>query len=210
MNITIFGATGDLGGACLKQALETGHKITVLVRTPEKLSDEMRQRITVVKGDALCADDIAEVIDDETQAILFAIGVDRHSPQNLCTDANRLIFDRIKGKAIRFIWCGGGSNLLEEDDLGFGARFVQKFAELFLAKRHNDKENQLKLLARNHEIDWLGLRPLQMKKGPQKAYRLGYDKFSPFSVIHFADCADAMIKMLDDDTWLRKVPIIQY
>lgn len=79
-----------------------------------------------------------------------------------------------------------------------------------MAWRHNDQENQFKLLAQNHEIDWLGVRPLQMKKGPKKAYRLGYNKFSPFSVIHFADCADDMIKMLIDDTWLRKVPIIQY
>ena len=41
-------------------------------------------------------------------------------------------------------------------------------------------------------------------------YRLGYDAFSGTSRIHFADCAHAMLGMLDDDTWIHEAPIIQY
>ena len=41
-------------------------------------------------------------------------------------------------------------------------------------------------------------------------YRLGYHAFSGLSKISFADCAHAMIRMLDDDTWLHKAPIVQY
>jgi putative NADH-flavin reductase len=50
-----------------------------------------------------------------------------------------------------------------------------------------------------------------MKSGPQKGrYRLGYNAFSGLSSISFADCAHAMVTMLDDNTWVGKVPIIQY
>jgi putative NADH-flavin reductase len=50
-----------------------------------------------------------------------------------------------------------------------------------------------------------------MRKGPKRGqYRLGFDRFNGLSVISFADCADAMVKMLEDDTWLSKAPIIQY
>ncbi len=30
------------------------------------------------------------------------------------------------------------------------------------------------------------------------------------SRIHFADCAHAMVAMLEDDTWLHEAPIVQY
>jgi putative NADH-flavin reductase len=88
---------------------------------------------------------------------------------------------------------------------------VRWFSETFLKHRHTDKEHQLRLLDENTDVCWLGVRPLQMKSGLKKGhYRLGYNAFSGFSSISFADCAHAMVTMLDDDTWTGKVPIIQY
>ena len=81
----------------------------------------------------------------------------------------------------------------------------------FLGLRHRDKVHQLVLLNQNMDLDWIGVRPLQMRKGPRRGnYRLGFDPFSGFSSISFADCAHAMIGMLEDDTWLHKAPIVQY
>jgi hypothetical protein len=44
MKLTLFGATGLFGRELLSQTLEAGHDITVLLRSPEKLSAEMRAR----------------------------------------------------------------------------------------------------------------------------------------------------------------------
>jgi putative NADH-flavin reductase len=212
MKISIFGATGALGSECLKQALSAGHEVTVLVRSATKLSEELRSRVTTVEGDALIAEDVARVIQSDTEAILFAIGVDKKSPEDLCTDATDHIFNAMAVAGVeRFIWCGGGSTLVEEDDASLGARIVEKIAQLFMALRHNDKEHQYALLQQHPEIDWLGVRPLQMRKGPLRGeYRLGFNTFSGMSKISFSDCAHAMLGMLEDDTWLRKAPIIQY
>jgi putative NADH-flavin reductase len=88
---------------------------------------------------------------------------------------------------------------------------VESFARTFMALRHRDKLHQLELLHRSLDVEWVGIRPLQMRKGPRRAeYRLGFHPYSGFSVIHFADCAHAMIRMLTDDTWLHKAPIVQY
>ncbi len=71
--------------------------------------------------------------------------------------------------------------------------------------------HEVTVLEGRKDIAWLGIRPLQMRSGPERgAYRLGFDAFSGFSKITFADCAHAMIGMLDDDTWLHKAPIVQY
>lgn len=215
MKITIFGATGDLGSECLTQSLELGHEVTVLVRTPSKLSSEMTQKITVVQGDVLDASDVANVINSETQVVLFCIGVDSKSPQDLCTTATKHILAEMQAKGestCRFVWCGGGSTFLSEDQITGGAKFVRFFAQTFMSKRHNDKEHQFQMLQEEYtKVKWFGIRPLQMNPGKlTKKYRLGYDTFSGLSKISFADCAHAMIEMTVDDTWERKAPIIQY
>ena len=213
MNVTLFGATGNLGRECLEQCLQAGHAVTVLVRSPDKLPATLRQQITVIQGDGLVLDDVARALPRGTDAVLFAVGVDeKTSPQDLCTDVTRHILVAMRRQQIpRLVWCGGGSNFRPEDVITFGARFVRWFSETFLRHRHTDKEHQLRLLDDNTDVSWIGVRPLQMKSGPRKCeYRLGYNAFSGLSSISFADCAHAMVGMLEDDTWLGKVPIIQY
>ena len=213
MNVTLFGATGSLGRECLDQCLQAGHTVTVLVRNLQKLPEALRNRITVIKGDGLVYADVARAIPPGTDAVLFAVGVDeKTSPPDLCTDVTRHILGVMRQHQVpRLVWCGGGSNFRPEDEITFGAKFVRWFSETFLKHRHSDKEHQLELLDTTTDVCWLGVRPLQMKSGPKTGkYRLGYNAFSGFSSISFADCAHAMVSMLNDDTWNGKVPIIQY
>ena len=212
MQITIFGVTGAVGSECLKQALQAGHQVTVLVRSASRLAPDLRQKIVVVEGDALNAGDVGRALNPHTEAVLFAIGVDKHSPHDLCTDATRNILESMRHSGIRrFVWCGGGSTLVAQDQITLGARMVEKIAALFMSLRHVDKEHQYQLLDQSRDIDWLGVRPLQMRKGPATGhYRLGFNTFNGMSWISFADCADAMVRMLNDNTWLGKAPILQY
>lgn len=222
MNITLFGATGKLGSALLSQCIDAGHDITVLARTPSKLPTSVLEHgsVTVVQGDALKTEDVDRVLFTETQAILFAIGFEPrfnkiNSPQNLCTDITRNILGAMRAKNIpRLVWVGGGSTLLPlRDKITCGSKFVRWYANsvLYDRHRHTDKDHQMALLEANKDICWIGLRPCLMKKGPKRGvYRLGYDKFSGLSTISFADCAHAMIGMMEDDTWVGEVPIIQY
>ena len=59
MRITLFGATGAVGGHFLKKALAAGHEVTALVRTPEKLSEHTN--LSVLKGDVTSPSDVAKV-----------------------------------------------------------------------------------------------------------------------------------------------------
>jgi putative NADH-flavin reductase len=55
------------------------------------------------------------------------------------------------------------------------------------------------------------LSPVGRGAGPKRGHhRVGFDRFSGLSKIHFADCADAMIGLLEDDNWLHRAPIVQY
>ncbi len=212
MRLALFGATGAVGGECLRRALDAGHSVTAVARNPAKLEVDLTDAITVIEGNALDRAVVDRAITADTDAVLFAIGVDKRSPEDLCTDITRHILARMRelGRG-RLIWCGGGSTLVPEDQVTLGARFVVKFSEWFLKLRHFDKEHQYELLDQNRDIEWIGVRPLQMFAGPHTGtYRVGFDRFSGMSKISFADCADAMLSMLDDDNWLGKAPIIQY
>jgi putative NADH-flavin reductase len=216
MKIAIFGATGALGRECLAQCLEAGHDVSVLVRSAEKLAREIptvndarfRDRLRVIEGDGLNGEDVRTLLGDGIQGILFCVGVVKNSPEDLCTTITGHILDAMPTLGVRrFVWCGGGSNLVEDDQITLGAKFVAFFARNFMGIKHRDKNHQLALLARHHDVEWIGIRPLQMLAGPRRGnYRVGFDRFSGMSKIHFADCADAMIHMLDEDRWLHKAP----
>jgi len=212
VKVTLFGATGSLGSECLRQCLEARHRVTVLARSPSKLPASAREQITLVEGDVLDPEAVSRALPGGTEAALFAIGIDGRSPEDLCTDATRHILAAMRTSGIRrLVWCGGGSTIVEDDEVTFGARFVELFARTFMGLRHRDKVHQLELLEQNRDLDWLGVRPLQMRRGPMRgAYRLGFHPYSGFSSISFADCADAMLGMLADDTWLHRAPVIQY
>ena len=59
--LLILGATGSLGGHVLRQALDAGHELTVVVRTPSKLPPEVRERVSVHEAD-LAVDFPANVV----------------------------------------------------------------------------------------------------------------------------------------------------
>ena len=212
MKLTILGATGALGRECVEQALAKGHEVTVLARTPSKLPSEVRDRVTIHEGNALDDEAVARAIGGDCDAILFAIGVDQDSPEDLCTTVTRHAFSAMRKKGVRrFIWCGGGSTPVAEDQVTFGSRFVAFFGRTFMGLRNRDKIHQLELLEQSLDLEWLGVRPLQMGDGPRtESYGLGFDSFSGLSKISFADCAHAMLGMIEDDRWLHKAPIVQY
>jgi putative NADH-flavin reductase len=49
MKIALLGATGFVGSAILKEALDRGHKVTAIARDPEKL--EKRDSLIPRRGD---------------------------------------------------------------------------------------------------------------------------------------------------------------
>jgi len=60
MRIALIGATGFVGTPTLTELLQRGHQVTVLARHPEKLPAQ--PNLTVVKADALVADQVAAAV----------------------------------------------------------------------------------------------------------------------------------------------------
>ena len=52
MNITIFGATGQIGQHLTKLSLAAGHKVTAFTRSPNKM-EHIHENLQVIQGDVL-------------------------------------------------------------------------------------------------------------------------------------------------------------
>ena len=76
MKIAVIGATGWLGGAIAREALERGHAVTAIGRDPEKLA--ALEGMDAVAVDATQADALAEAIADHDVAVLSV--TDRSGP----------------------------------------------------------------------------------------------------------------------------------
>src|SRR5437899_324634 len=61
MKLLVLGATGGTGLEIVAQALERGHSVTALVRSPERLKP-FGDRISVKQGDLLESADLEQVI----------------------------------------------------------------------------------------------------------------------------------------------------
>ncbi len=59
MKIALIGATGFVGSAILKEALNRGIQVTAIVRHPEKL--QAQNNLTIVKGDVMDSDKLSEL-----------------------------------------------------------------------------------------------------------------------------------------------------
>ncbi len=56
MRLTIFAATGGIGRQILRQAVDTGHDVTAVVRNPQKLPGELSRQVRVVTADLASPD----------------------------------------------------------------------------------------------------------------------------------------------------------
>lgn len=61
MKIALIGASGFVGTAILKEALDRGHQVSAIVRNPEKITLQHDQ-LTVVKADVLDAEQVTQAV----------------------------------------------------------------------------------------------------------------------------------------------------
>src|SRR5258708_31070530 len=116
MRLAIFGATGRIGGQLLNWAVDAGHDVHVLARSPQALRP--RDGLTVTGGDVLDPAAVAAVISG-ADAVLSAVGpkiLDNFRKTVLLAPAAANIIDGMhKTGAHRLIPVSAAAAFLPED-----------------------------------------------------------------------------------------------
>lgn len=96
--ITIIGATGGTGLCLVKQALDSGHKVTALVRDPDKLTASLLsvncENLTIRKGDVTKYEDVKAALSGNgstTTATTTDLIISLGGRDKICSEAQPVI-----------------------------------------------------------------------------------------------------------------------
>ena len=172
MKITLLGATGFVGSALLKEALDRGHVVTAIVRHPENLTS--RDRLVGRVGDVYDSDGLAALLTGH-DAVVSAFSPGWKNP-NLYEDQVRgtaSIIAAIKKSGVkRVLWVGGAGGL----EVSPGVRVVdQRDMPNWVKPGSLATINALEQLQREPQLDWSFLSPSgEMSSGERTGkFRLG-------------------------------------
>lgn len=211
MNIVIFGATGLVGTATVKEALAQGHSVTTLVRNPAKLSIQ-NANLKVVKGDALDATAVSQVLEG-ADAVIQTLGYGGKGdgkPTTFTTDATRLILEGMTqhqvDRLIAMSVVGAG------DSIAFFPKILTKFVFPVFMKWFMyiiDDKNKMEAEIMNSGSDWTIVRSITIKNKPAsgKINPTLDGKNMTFS-INLGDVAKFLVKQLTDSSFSKQAPVI--
>ncbi|QDQ13142.1 NAD(P)-dependent oxidoreductase [Streptomyces spectabilis] len=206
MRITVFGASGGIGGEIVRQGLAAGHEVTAVVRDPARLT-AAGDRLEVVRSDLTDAEELREAVAGR-DAVLSGLGARGNA------DARAGVATRLTVPVLRAMEAVGVRRLLlvsaaplgraaERDPLVDRATMAvvsRVFRAVYADLRAMEGE-----LARS-ATDWTSVRPPRLLDQPLTGtYRtaVGHNPRSARQIGR-ADVAHAMLTMIDDPATVKQ------
>jgi putative NADH-flavin reductase len=207
LSLAILGATGGIGGHLLTWALDTGHPVHALARSPEALP--ARAGLTVTRGDALDEGAVAEVIAG-ADAVLSALGPRGAKAPGLLAGAASNIISAMQKTGARRLICvsAAGAYITGDPDMN---RLVKLILPRVFAKPFADVR-RMEDLIRASDLDWTLVRASRLVNAPGTGqYRVSPD-YPPRggAKIARADVANFIATAVTEDGWLRSAPALAY
>ncbi len=207
MQIVIFGATGRTGLHLVQQALDTGHKVTAFVRTPSKMTIK-HERLHLVQGDVYDENVVAQAIDG-ADAVLLALGHGKNTPSDMQTVATKHVVAAMQTHGVqRLISLTGAGTAAPEDQPKLIDHIIKFALKTLAANVLKDAENHRDVIQAS-DLNWVIVRGPMLTDGPYTGeYRVGWVGINASPRVSRADVADFMLKQLENDEYLHKMPVI--
>lgn len=203
MKLLVLGATGGTGMEIVRQAIERGHTVTVLVRSPDRLK-AFRDRITVQQGDLLNSADLERAIQGQ-DAVVSAFG-----PRVPLSRAEEHLLEQFSGALTRAMLHTEVTRVVVESvaflfkDSIFPPAYL--LGRLLFPRTVADAAAMERVFAESG-LDWTMVRPPELTDKPYTGrYRVREGHLPPFGLkISRADVADYMIKAAENHSSIHKV-----
>jgi putative NADH-flavin reductase len=203
VKLVVLGATGATGLEIVSQAVEHGHSVTALVRSPERLK-AFRDRITIKQGDLLNGADLEQVIHGH-DAVLSGFG-----PRLPVSKADADLLQRF-AVALTSAMLHAGVRRVVVESVAFLFRDsilppAYLLGRLFFPRTVADASAMERVFAES-ELDWTMVRPPELTDKPYTGkYRVREGHLPRFGFkISRADVADFMIKVVENRSSIGKV-----
>lgn len=204
MKLLIIGATGGTGRELVKQGLERGHKVTMLVRNPQKVTIK-HPNLLIRKGNVLNLSDVLDAVDDQ-EAVISSLGHKRFFIKTniLSVGTKNIIAAMEKQNVKRFICI----TTLGINDSRFklGLYYTLFTIPIILYFYFRDKAKQEKLIIKSN-LAWTIVRPGQLTNSKLTGeYKVGTNVGNYFitKTISRANVAHFILTQLSDKTFFHK------
>jgi putative NADH-flavin reductase len=197
MTIALIGATGHIGSRLLAELSSRGHKVTAIVRNPEKVP--ALPGVAAVKGDVFDKDGLAKLLAGH-DVVISAVHFTASDPAALIAAVKQ-------SGAKRYLAVGGAGSL----EVAPGAKLFDtpEFPAIYLDEARKGGAF-LDLLKQEPALDWTFLSPSALIQPGERTgkFRLGGDQLlvdaAGKSAISTEDYAVALVDELEKPAHSRK------
>lgn len=208
MTIALFGGTGRTGRLFLDRALDAGHSIRLLARTPSAVH-RTTERITVVHGDVLDPDPVRNTVAG-ADVVVSLFGHVKGSPPRLQTRGTRHIVDAMRTEGVGRIisLSGGGLPFPDEDRPKIADRLIRLAMRVVVPNVLHDAIEHADVL-RASGVDWVIARaPRLTDDAPTGDHRVGWVGVDSGMSIARGDLADFILRLTEDTSFDGKMPFV--
>jgi len=204
MKLLIIGATGGTGRELVRQALEAGHQLTLLVRNPGKLKI-IHPNLRIVKGNVLDYVSVEEAVAGQ-DAVLSALGHKRFFIYTtILSEGTKNIIKAMEKKHVKRFICITSLGI-NDSRFKLGLYYTLFVIPVIVFFYFWDKSKQEKLIQKS-KLDWTIVRPGQLTSGKKRGkYKHGerVGNYILTKMISRADVAHFMLSQLNDPSYLYK------
>ncbi|WP_238650237.1 NAD(P)-dependent oxidoreductase [Paenibacillus piscarius] len=170
MNILILGATGRVGSHLVTHALQDGHHVTVLVRTPEKVQP-LHDNLTIIEGNVLSQDDVARAVQGN-DVVISALNTDGTTT---LSDSMPFIIGAMYKEGIERIITVGTAGILQSELAPELLRYQSSESKRRSTRAAEEHERAYSLLERS-ALKWTIVCPTALVSGERLGtYRVRQD-----------------------------------
>jgi nucleoside-diphosphate-sugar epimerase len=207
MRIVIFGANGPTGRLLGAQCTAAGHDTVAVTRSPDTFP--LRQdRVRAVAGDVLDRDTVDRVVEG-SDAVLSALGVPfgKAPVETYSRGAANMLSAMRRFDVRRLVVLSSGAVTGEDEPTGGFVfnRVLQPFVMKRLGKTVYDDMRRMEEMVSSSPSDWTILRPSGLYELAEVTDYSLTEGHGPGRFTARVDLADAMLRQLDDDRFVRRI-----
>ncbi|KUL51147.1 MULTISPECIES: NAD(P)-dependent oxidoreductase [unclassified Streptomyces] len=204
MKLTVFGATGGIGGEIVKQALTAGHRVTAVVRDPARLTAE-GAGLEVFRADLTDPEALRAAVAGR-DAVLSGLGARKRADAGVATALTRSVLRAMDAEAVRRIVVVSAAPVgPPADRQPLADRAMLALVGAVLKGVYDDLRGMEAELSRS-ATDWTSVRPPRLQDKPLTGtYRKvvgGTPRSGRF--IGRADVAHAMLAVVGDPATVKQ------
>jgi uncharacterized protein YbjT (DUF2867 family) len=212
MKITVFGASGGIGGEVVRQALDSGHKVTAVVRDSSAFGAQ-HPSLEVIRVSELTDAEALRPALEASDAAISGVGPRSRKAGPVASTTVRGILRALEASGVaRFVAVSAVPVGPVPDGEGFlYRRLMLPFISALLRDTYADLTAMEQEIARS-SADWTVVRPPRLADKPltgQYRTRIGSNVPRGYSVSR-ADVAHLMLAVLDDPATIGQAVGIAY